>query len=129
MISDTYYLSSAHRSVSFFAFSDATAKRSKQNLRIKTIKGVIVEFCGPNGETAAEIRMARWYGCDVVGSHIIKETVLARYCGMRTISINLITNYASGYSESKVKYEDIHYNMDVSSDYFCDYLADVINVL
>ncbi len=128
-LSDVYGSKYFDMSVPYSAQLSKKAIQVAKNLRIKTRKGVIVEFCGPNGETAAEIRMARWYGCDVVGSHIIKETVLARYCGLRTISINLITNYASGYSESKVKYEDIHYNMDVSSDYFCDYLADVIKVL
>ena len=100
-----------------------------KNLRLKTRDGILIEFCGPNGETAAEIRMARFYGADAVCSHIIKETILAKYSGMKALSINLITNFASGYSDSRVKYEDIHYNMDVSSDYFCDYLADVIKAL
>ncbi len=105
------------------------ALKVAKELRIKTRDGILIEFCGPNGETAAEIRMARLFGADAVCSHIIKETVLARYCGLKTLSINLITNFASGYSDSRVKYEDIHYNMDVSSDYFCDYLADVIKIL
>lgn len=100
-----------------------------KSLRLKTRSGVLIEFCGPNGETAAEIQMARYYGADAVCSHIIKETILARYCGMKTLSINLITNFASGFSDSRIKYEDIHYNMDVSSDYFCNYLADVIKIL
>jgi|GEM_PF-3008383 len=105
------------------------ALKVAKDLRIKTRDGILIEFCGPNGETAAEIRMARYFGADVVCSHITKETILARYCGLKAMSINLITNFASGYSDSRVKYEDIHYNMDVSSDYFCDYLADVIKIL
>ncbi len=100
-----------------------------KKMHIKTREGILIEFSGPYSETCAEIRMAHRIGANAVGSHIIKETVVARYCGLKVMSINLVTNYASGYSYSNVKYEDIHYNLDVSSDYFCNYLEEVIKVL
>ena len=128
-LSDIYGSKYFDMSVPYSIEGRKKATAVAKGLRLKTRAGVLVEFSGPNGETAAEIQMARCYGADAVCSHIIKETILARYCGMKTMSINLITNFASGFSDSRVKYEDIHYNMDVSSDYFCNYLADVIKIL
>ena len=105
------------------------ALKIAKSLGLRIREGVLIEFCGPNGESPAEIKMARLFGADAVGSNIIKETILAKYCGLKVLSVNLITNYASGVSHSRIKYEDIHYNMDVSSDYFCDYLQEIIKVL
>lgn len=116
-------------SVPYSAELNKKAMEVSKKLGMRTRQGVLIEFSGPNSETAAEIRMAHLVGADAVGSHIIKETILARYCGLKPMSINLVTNYASGYSYSKVKYEDIHYNLDVSSDYFSEYIAEVLKVI
>ena len=107
----------------------AKAKMVAKKLGYKVREGVLAEFRGPQSETAAEVRMAHLMGASAIGSHIINETVLARYCGLRVMTINLITNYASGISMSKIKYEDIHYNLDVSTDYFSEYIEEVLKVL
>lgn len=126
---DTYGSKYFDISVPYNLEMNKKAMAIAKKLGMRTRQGVLIEFSGPNSETAAEIKMAHLAGADVVGSHIIKETVLARYCGLKTISINLITNYASGYSYSKVKYEDIHYNLDVSTEYFGEFITEVLKVI
>ena len=51
---------------------------------------------GPRFETAAEIRMVRALGAQVVGQSIVPEAPLCRDLGMEYASIGLITNYCTG---------------------------------
>lgn len=100
-----------------------------KNLGIGLKKGVYIEFMGPNGETPAEIHMAQIMGADVVGFHVANEVVAARYCGMEVIGVSLVTNHASAFSRSKIRYEDIKYNRQVASGYFGEYLYSLIKSL
>ena len=61
---------------------------------------------GPRFETAAEIRMFRNLGGDVVGMTGVPEVVLAREAGMRYASILIATNWAAGMQE-KVSHEEV----------------------
>ena len=61
---------------------------------------------GPRFETAAEIRMFRGLGGDVVGMTGVPEVVLAREAGMRYSSILIATNWAAGMQE-KVSHEEV----------------------
>lgn len=98
-------------------------------LGIRLKKGVYIEFQGPSGETPAEIHMAQIMGADVVGFHIANEVIAARYCGMDVIGLALVTNHASAFSSSKIRYEDIKYNREVASGYFGEYLYNLIKNL
>ena len=51
---------------------------------------------GPRYETAAEIRMLRRLGCDVVGMTGIPEAVLARELGICYASLCYVSNMAAG---------------------------------
>jgi len=51
---------------------------------------------GPRYETAAEIRMLRRLGCDIVGMTGIPEAVLARELGMCYASLCYVSNMAAG---------------------------------
>ncbi len=54
---------------------------------------------GPRYESAAEIRMFRSMGGDVVGMTGVPEVVLARELGLRYASIAIATNWAAGIQE------------------------------
>jgi 5'-methylthioadenosine phosphorylase len=61
---------------------------------------------GPRFETAAEIRMLRMLGGDVVGMTGIPEVVLADELGMEYSTILVATNWAAGLQE-KVSHEEV----------------------
>ncbi len=120
----------------FFDMTDAynanlldTAYKTGKDLGIRMKKGVYVEFMGPTGETHAEIHLAQIMGADVVGFHVANEVVAAKYCGLDVVALALVTNYASAYSGSRLRYEDIKYNRQVASGYFGEYLYNLIKTL
>jgi 5'-methylthioadenosine phosphorylase len=61
---------------------------------------------GPRFETAAEIRMFRGLGGDVVGMTGVPEVVLFREAGMRYSAMLIATNWAAGMQE-KVSHEEV----------------------
>lgn len=64
------------------------------------IKGDAVYVCteGPRFETAAEIKMYKSLGGDVVGMTNVPEVVLAKELGMCYSTIGIITNWCTGIS-------------------------------
>ena len=61
---------------------------------------------GPRFETAAEIRMFRAMGGDVVGMTGVPEVVLARELGMEYSTVVVATNWAAGMQE-RVSHEEV----------------------
>lgn len=62
------------------------------------IKGDAVYACteGPRFETAAEIRMYKMLGADVVGMTSVPEVVLAKELGMCYATVGIVTNWCTG---------------------------------
>lgn len=58
--------------------------------------GVYICFNGPRFETAAEIRMSRILGADVVGMTAMPEAILARELGIHYGGIAVSVNWAAG---------------------------------
>ena len=77
----------------------------KKGLSLRT---GLVYVCaeGPRYESAAEIRMFRVMGGDVVGMTGVPEVVLARELGLRYSSIAIATNWAAGI-QGRVSHEEV----------------------
>lgn len=73
-------------------------QQSAQALNIKLPEGVYMWFAGPSFETPAEIMMAQRLGADLVGMSTVPEVIMARYLGLSTAAISVVTNYGAGFS-------------------------------
>lgn len=69
--------------------------------------GCYVCMEGPRFETAAEIRMFKQLGGDVVGMTSVPEVVLAREAGICYASLCMVTNYAAGISPTILTHEEV----------------------
>lgn len=70
-------------------------------------RGTYVCTEGPRYETAAEIRMFRQLGGDVVGMTNVPEVVLARELGICYAAVAMVTNYAAGISPTSLSHSEV----------------------
>ena len=61
---------------------------------------------GPRFETAAEIKMLRQLGADIVGMTLAPEAFLARELGMCYAACSVVTNYAAGLVKTPITHEE-----------------------
>ena len=69
--------------------------------------GCYVATEGPRYETAAEIKMYRMLGGDVIGMTGVPEVVLARELGICYAGISMVTNWAAGLNRSPLTHADV----------------------
>jgi len=96
---------------------------AKKEMSIKVKRGVIVEFIGPSIETIAESKFAYNMGADLIGLNFCSEVIAAKYCELPVVVYALVTNYASAYTNNKIKHEDIVYNRKCASTYYLELLS------
>lgn len=70
-------------------------------------EGIYVCTEGPRFETAAEIRMFRMLGGDVVGMTSVPECVLAREAGMCYATVAMVTNMAAGIGADRLTHSEV----------------------
>jgi purine-nucleoside phosphorylase len=70
-------------------------------------QGVYAGVTGPSYETAAEVRMLRRLGGDVVAMSVIPEILAARPLGLRCLGLSLVTNKGTGYGREPLSHDDV----------------------
>ena len=78
-----------------------------QKNSIKLNQGVYISVLGPHYETAAEIRAFKLLGADAVGMSTVPEVLVANHCGLKVAVIAMITNYATGLSQTSHSHEAV----------------------
>lgn len=69
--------------------------------------GVYAAMPGPSYETAAEIRMLKTLGCDLVGMSTVPEAIAARQLGVRVAAFSVVSNMATGISTVSHDHNDV----------------------
>ncbi len=70
-------------------------------------EGVYMQFTGPQFETKAEIQMAEKAGADAVGMSTVIDNIAANHCGLVTLGIATIANWACGKTPGKLDDKDV----------------------
>lgn len=83
------------------------AHQAAKNLGMTLREGVYFYFSGPNYETPAEIRMARFLGGDAVGMSTVPETMIACHSGLKVLGISCITNLAAGILDQPLNHKEV----------------------
>ncbi|MHB1193380.1 MAG: purine-nucleoside phosphorylase [Longimicrobiales bacterium] len=78
-----------------------------EELGVPLRRGVYAALLGPSYETAAEIRMLRALGADVVGMSTVPEVLVARARGMRCMALSMVTNKGTGLSAEPLSHAEV----------------------
>ncbi|MBQ8966181.1 purine-nucleoside phosphorylase [Ruminococcus sp.] len=76
-------------------------------LGIELRQGVYCQLTGPSYETPAEVRMLDMLGADAVGMSTAVEAIAARHMGLKVCGVSVVTNPASGISETPLDHEEV----------------------
>ena len=83
------------------------ARKQARRLDIGLKEGVYAYFPGPQYETPAEVRMARFLGADAVGMSTAPEVIIAGHCGMQILGLTLVSNMAAGVLPQPLSEEEV----------------------
>ena len=83
------------------------ARKQARRLDIGLKEGVYAYFPGPQYETPAEVRMARFLGADAVGMSTAPEVIVAGHCGMQILGLTLVSNMAAGVLPQPLSEEEV----------------------
>jgi len=101
-------------------------RSSARELRINLQEGTYCWLHGPSYETSAEIKMLRRLGADAVGMSTVPEIAKARSLGMNVAAISLISNMATGLSQTKLSHEEVTEIADKTQQSFSALMKHVI---
>jgi purine-nucleoside phosphorylase len=85
----------------------ALLEEAAAEVGLPLLHGVYAGMAGPSYETPAEIRMLRALGADLVGMSTVHEVIAARHQGVRVAGVSVVTNAASGLSESRLTHAEV----------------------
>ena len=108
----------------------AEAEKVGKEMGAPMEKGVYIAVTGPSYETAAELRAFRILGADAVGMSTVPEVIVAAHCGVkRVLGISLITNIATGDTETKATHAEVVEAADKAQVYFIKLVETMIGRL
>lgn len=96
----------------------ALAKEAGQSLGLSLREGIYCNALGPQFESHAEVRAFRMLGGDAVGMSTVPESITAAHCGMRTLGISLLCNYAAGLFDNAVTEQEVIEGAERAKPYF-----------
>jgi purine-nucleoside phosphorylase len=85
----------------------ALARDHAARLGFEVPEGVYAGLAGPSYETAAEVRMLRVLGADLVGMSTVHEVIAARHLGLRCLVLSLVANPATGVSAHALTHDEV----------------------
>lgn len=98
----------------FFDMGNAYSKRllgiaqdCTEKMELPVRRGVYAFMTGPQYETPAEIRALKLLGADAVGMSTVFEVIEAAHCGLETLCISCLTNYAAGISGNSLSGDEV----------------------
>jgi len=77
--------------------------------------GVYIAVSGPSLETRAECAFFAQIGADVVGMSTVPEVIAARHCGMKVLTLSIVTNYSNLFHDESHSQEEIRHNAGQAS--------------
>ena len=83
------------------------AQDAAGRLGIPLAGGTYAAVLGPSYETAAEVRMLSRLGADVVGMSTVPEVIVARARGIECLAFSMVTNRATGLSETPLSHDEV----------------------
>lgn len=86
---------------------NAALRAGADGAGVELQSGVYAGNLGPNYETPAEVRMARWMGADAVGMSTVLEAEAACALGAKVGAISCITNQAAGISGEALSHDEV----------------------
>ncbi len=98
-------------------------------LGIPLRRGTYAAVSGPSYETAAEVRMIRGVGGDVIGMSTVPEVIVARALGLRCMAISVVTNKATGLARRSLRHEEVLERARVSGGRLEQLLVEVVSAL
>jgi len=117
----------------FTDFTDAYDKRFRtaalaacRKNKIPSREGVYLATMGPTYETAAEIRMYKMWGADVIGMSTVPEVLAARQLGMRILGVSCVTNLCTGISATPLNHEEVLEVGRLVAEKFKGFVADLL---
>jgi purine-nucleoside phosphorylase len=83
------------------------AEAAARRLGVPVRRGVYAAVTGPHYETAAELRMLRLLGADLVGMSTVPETIVAVHGGQRVLGISVVTDRADPDSLQPLSHDEV----------------------
>lgn len=83
------------------------AIEAANEINIDLKEGVYAATTGPSYETPSEVKMLKTMGADVVGMSTVPEAIVANWLRMKVLGISLVSNYASGVTDSKLSHNEV----------------------
>ncbi len=85
----------------------ALAHEHAERLGHPLVEGVYAGLLGPAYETAAEVRMLRAMGADLVGMSTVLEIIAARHRGLRCLVLSLVANPGAGVTPQPLTHDEV----------------------
>lgn len=89
-------------------------------------EGVYAYMTGPQYETPAEIRALSLLGADAVGMSTVPEVIAAAHCGLETLCLSCLTNYAAGITGEALSGGEVTKQAAAAAAGFEECLADLV---